>query len=34
MGWDTDSDIDLYAWDEAGNLAYWINREGEGPTSR
>ncbi len=28
MGWDTDSDIDLYAWDEAGNLAYWLNREG------
>jgi len=28
MAWDTDSDIDLYAWDEAGNLAYWINREG------
>lgn len=28
MGWDTDSDIDLYAWDEAGDLAYWLNREG------
>lgn len=28
MGWDTDSDIDLYTWDEAGNLLYFGDREG------
>jgi hypothetical protein len=28
MSWDSDADIDLYAWDEAGNEALWINRIG------
>lgn len=28
MSWGTDADIDLYAWDEDGNLAYWVEREG------
>jgi hypothetical protein len=28
MSWDTDSDIDLYTWDEAGNLLYFGEREG------
>ncbi|MDQ2631635.1 MAG: hypothetical protein M3Y75_11800 [Actinomycetota bacterium] len=25
--WNTDADVDLYAWDEAGNEAYFANRE-------
>jgi hypothetical protein len=28
MSWDTDSDIDLYSWDEAGDLAFWEERYG------
>lgn len=28
MGWDTDSDIDLYTWDEGGNLLYFGERAG------
>jgi hypothetical protein len=28
MAWNTDSDIDLYAWDQAGNLTYFGEREG------
>jgi hypothetical protein len=28
MSWDTDSDIDLYAWDSAGNVTYYSEREG------
>jgi hypothetical protein len=28
MDWDSDSDIDLYVWDELGNLSYFGNRTG------
>ncbi len=28
MAWATDADVDLYAWDEAGNLAYFGERDG------
>jgi hypothetical protein len=28
MSWNTDADIDLYAWDEFGNLLYYGDREG------
>jgi hypothetical protein len=28
MSWDTDSDIDLYAWNEVGELLYFGDREG------
>jgi hypothetical protein len=28
MDWNTDSDIDLYVWDEAGNLSYFGDRDG------
>jgi hypothetical protein len=28
MSWDTDSDIDLYTWDETGRLLYFGDREG------
>jgi hypothetical protein len=28
MSWNTDADVDLYAWDEFGNLLYYLDREG------
>jgi hypothetical protein len=28
MSWETDSDIDLYAWDQSGNLAYYLEELG------
>jgi len=28
MNWDTDSDIDLYVWDDEGNQTYFSNAEG------
>lgn len=28
MSWDTDADVDLYAWDEYGNLISYFDREG------
>ncbi len=28
MSWDTDSDIDLYTWDDEGNVLYYGEREG------
>lgn len=28
MDWNTDSDIDLYVWDESGNLSYFGDRDG------
>ena len=28
MSWDTDSDIDLYTWDDQGDVLFYGEREG------